>query len=378
MIKQTVFVGLSGGVDSSVAAARLLDQGYKVVGVFIKVWQPDFLKCDAESERLDAMRVAAHLGIPFLTLDAAAEYKKEVGDYFVQEYISGRTPNPDVMCNRHVKFGAFWRFAKEHGADFIATGHYARVEKIQNTNDTNGTNETNNTDSTNEANSTKHKTQTWKLLRGVDTNKDQSYFLWTLTQADLAYVLLPIGDSTKDEVRAEAKRRGLPTAVKKDSQGICFLGHVDIKEFLGHFVELKPGSVLDKNGQQIGTHDGALIYTLGQRHGFTVDGEAGRAPHFVVAKDVENNTITVDHNPPVMTSGSEINLTNTNSVSDHVLEGQLEAQIRYRQQPFRVEMLSWSATEGRLLPLNQIEQPASGQSVVLYQGEECLGGGLVL
>ncbi len=353
--KAVVFVGLSGGVDSSVAAARLLDQGYKVVGVFIKVWQPEFLKCDAESDRLDAMRVAAHLGIPFLTLDAAAEYKKEVGDYFVNEYISGRTPNPDVMCNRYVKFGAFWRFAKEYGADFIATGHYARVEKTQNTN----------------------KTQTWKLLRGIDTNKDQSYFLWTLTQSDLEHVLLPIGDSTKDEVRAEAKRRGLPTAVKKDSQGICFLGHVDIKEFLKHFVELQSGNVLDINSLVIGRHDGALIYTLGQRHGFTVLGEAGREPHFVVEKDVKNNTITVDRNPPVITSGSEISLIDTNSISNHPLEGQMAAQIRYRQQPFKVKMLSWKTIEARFLPLNQTEQPASGQSVVFYQGDECLGGGVI-
>lgn len=375
MRNQTVFVGLSGGVDSSVAAARLIDQGYKVVGVFIKVWQPEFLKCDAESDRLDAMRVAAHLGIPFLTLDAAEEYKKEVGDYFVDEYISGRTPNPDVTCNRHVKFGAFWRFAKAQGADFIATGHYARVQTAQSTNDTKDENSTNNTNYTN---GTNHKLGSYKLLRGVDDKKDQSYFLWTLTSEDLAHVLLPIGDSTKDEVRLEASRRGLPTATKKDSQGICFLGHVDIKEFLSHFVTLKTGRVLNTTGREIGIHDGALIYTIGQRHGFTVFGEAGRVPHFVVAKDVPLNTITVDVNPSVFAHGTKIVLQNTNIISNDLLAGDIEAQSRYRQCPFLVRVLSSTSSETSVSPLEEIERPASGQSLVFYRDEECLGGGVVL
>lgn len=344
-----VFVGLSGGVDSSVAAARLMDQGCRVVGVFIKVWQPDFLKCDAEKDRLDAMRVAAHLGIPFMTLDAAAEYKREVGDYFIGEYLQGRTPNPDVMCNRHVKFGAFWRFARAHGADFIATGHYARVVK----------------------------TQTYALLRGKDRNKDQSYFLWTLTQSDLSHVLFPVGDSSKDEIRAEAKLRGLPTAVKKDSQGICFLGHVDIKEFLSHFAQIEEGKVVDQKGREIGRHEGALIYTLGQRHGFTVFGEEGRVPHFVVAKDMERNTVTVDVKPPTLVQGTDMKLKQVNLIDDYLSPGNVEAQIRYRQSPFRARIISRESDALLVSPLQDVERPASGQSVVFYLGDRCLGGGVM-
>jgi tRNA-uridine 2-sulfurtransferase len=184
---QTVFVGLSGGVDSSVAAKRLIEAGYNVVGVFIKVWHPDFLVCNWEQERLDAMRVAAKLGIPFLTCDAEAAYRDAVAHYFIESYRAGKTPNPDVMCNKEVKFGAFLEFAKAHGADYIATGHYA-----QHIGDT--------------------------LVRGVDTGKDQSYFLWTLTPEQLAYTLLPVGDSQKETIRTEAAAAGLITAEKKDSQ----------------------------------------------------------------------------------------------------------------------------------------------------------------
>lgn len=347
--KPLVFVGLSGGVDSSVAAARLLRQGYRVVGVFIKVWQPDFLKCDSEQERLDAMRVAAHLKIPFLTLDAAEEYKKEVGDYFINEYLIGRTPNPDVMCNRHVKFGIFWKFAQSHGADYIATGHYARVYK---------------------------EGSECHLLRGVDQNKDQSYFLWTLTQADLEQVLFPVGDSPKEEIRKEAVAYGLPTAIKKDSQGICFLGHVDIKEFLSHFTTLEAGDVLDEDGQVVGRHAGALIYTLGQRHGFTVLGEAGREPHYVIGKDVPTNTVVVSLKPPVLVRESDIKLSAVNSILSQ-LPQTLEAQIRYRQTPFKAELEKVAGTEATLSSMEEIERPAVGQSVVFYNDDECLGGGVV-
>lgn len=353
--KPVVFVGLSGGVDSSVAAARLVDQGYRVVGVFIKVWEPEFLKCDAEKDRLDAMRVAAHLGIPFLTLDAAEEYKSEVGEYFVGEYLKGRTPNPDVMCNRHVKFGAFWRFAQKHGADFIATGHYARIEKVPGS--TSGD-------------------RSYKLLRGKDPKKDQSYFLWTLTPADLAHILFPVGDSTKEDIRIEAVKRKLPTAAKKDSQGICFLGHVDVKEFLSHFAAVEPGKVVDESGCEIGRHEGALIYTLGQRHGFTVFGEEGREAHFVVAKDVERNMITVDKKPPMILDGSDVALKQVNVLENKLL-GNVEAQIRYRQTPFLARIVSTVGGSMLMSPRQDIERPATGQSVVFYLGEECLGGGIV-
>lgn len=349
--KKTVFVGLSGGVDSSVAALRLKKRGFNVVGVFIKVWQPDFLECDSEKDRLDAMRAAAHLDIPFLTLDAAKEYKQGVGDYFVNEYLKGRTPNPDVMCNRYVKFGVFWDFAKAHGADYIATGHYARIRE---------------------------EASHYRLERGADPAKDQSYFLWTLTKDDLSHVLFPVGDSLKEEIRKEAKEAGLLNAERKDSQGICFLGHVDIPDFLSHFVSLKEGKVLDKSGKEIGTHQGALVYTIGQRHGFEVKISGGSTtPHYVIAKDVSKNTITVDTKTPEINKGEQIKLEGINWLGENTPEQmQLEAQFRYRQKPIKVE-LKKNAAGWQLNLLENTSVPDSGQSVVFYQEDELLGGGVV-
>ena len=267
--KEKVFVGLSGGVDSSVAALRLLKDGYDVVGVFIKTWQPDFIQCDWGKERLDAMRVAAHLEIPFLTCDAEGAYKQSVADYMIDEYRKGRTPNPDVMCNKYVKFETFLKFALEHGADKIATGHYAQVKEIDGI---------------------------YHLYRGNDINKDQSYFLWTLNQKQLKHTLFPVGNSDKSIVRKEAENFGLPTAKKQDSQGVCFLGDIDIQEFLKHFIETKKGVVLDKDGNAIGEHDGVIFYTLGQRHGFrTYKKTDSSTPMFVIQRDIKENTLTVSN-----------------------------------------------------------------------------------
>lgn len=344
-------VGLSGGVDSSVAALRLKNAGYDVVGVFIKVWQPDWLKCDWEQERIDAMKVAAYLDIPFLTCDAVETYKQEVANYLIQSYQDGITPNPDVMCNRHVKFGSFWEFAKEYDADFIATGHYAISKEIGG-----GHN----------------------LLRGKDVEKDQSYFLWTLTQNDLSHVLFPTGMSEKALVRDEAQKAGLPTAKKKDSQGICFLGHVDMKEFLSHYVKLEAGPVVDTKGETIGEHGGALTYTLGQRHGFTVKNQSEEsAPWFVVGKDVARNILIVDIKPKMLTRDDSIRLTNTNWIHE-VEEGkEYEAQFRYRQKPFKVKVSQVNEGEVILNELDIVEVPANGQSCVLYDGEMCFGGGII-
>ncbi len=349
--KQTVFVGMSGGVDSSVAAKRLIDQGYDVVGVFIKVWHPDFMVCNWEQERLDAMRVAAHLEIPFLTCDAETEYRDEVARYFIEEYKAGRTPNPDVMCNQHVKFGAFLRFAKERGADFIATGHYAqRLESESST----------------------------EMHRGLDIGKDQTYFLWTLSQEQLDYTLFPVGDTPKDRIREEAEAAGIPTAAKKDSQGICFLGHVDIPEFLSHYVDLIPGDVIDEKGDVIGKHEGSLVYTLGQRHGFTLNTEdTERKPMFVVDRDIDNNTITVATNSSKIESDTDIILKNV-VLRNEIKEGEiLEAQFRYRQTPFEVTIRNVSDKEIKLSCVADVERPAAGQSCVLYNQTLCIGGGQV-
>ncbi len=349
---KTVFVGLSGGVDSSVAALRLKNQGYNVVGVFIKVWHPDWLSCNWEAERLDAMRVAARLDIPFLTCDAEHAYKEGVANYFIQEYQAGRTPNPDVLCNKEVKFGAFLRFAEAKQADFIATGHYA--QKIET-----------------EAG--------FELHRGNDTNKDQSYFLWTLTQKQLHHILLPVGDTKKETIRKEAQKAGLLTSFKKDSQGICFLGHIDIKEFLGHYTELTPGPVENERGDVIGQHDGALIYTIGQRHGFTLHiNTPDSHPHYVTAKNMTTNTIIVSTHPPKIDKTKDITLHSCNWILQPPKPGDvIEMQTRYRQTPFPVVCTSIEDTTAVFSPTQPIDATAQGQSAVGYQSQHCLGGGII-
>ncbi|MEY3784026.1 MAG: tRNA-specific 2-thiouridylase MnmA [Candidatus Parcubacteria bacterium] len=347
--QQTVFVGLSGGVDSAVAAARLVASGYKVVGVFIKVWHPDFMVCNWEVERLDAMRVAARLDIPFLTCDAEAAYRDDVAHYFIEEYRAGRTPNPDVMCNQYVKFGAFLKFAQTHGADFIATGHYAqRIDGEFGP----------------------------ELHRGTDTNKDQTYFLWTLSPEQLAASLFPVGDTPKPQIRLEAEALGIPVAEKKDSQGVCFLGHIDIPEFLAHYIDLTPGPVVTEQGEVIGQHKGAFVYTLGQRHGFTLDThDVSRPPMFVIAKDVATNTLVVGPNKAEVTKNNHLSLSHI-VLRQKIEVGEIiEAQIRYRQTPFLVRVVEVMETSIIIIPESNTEEPAVGQSCVLYRGTLCIGGG---
>ena len=348
---KTVFVGLSGGVDSSVAAARLLAEGFDVVGVFIKVWHPEFMVCNWEQERLDAMRVAAHLDIPFLTCDAESEYRDDVAKYFIDEYKSGRTPNPDVMCNQHVKFGAFLRYAQKKGADYIATGHYVqRIDSDKN----------------------------FEMHRGVDKNKDQSYFLWTLSKEQLEYSLFPVGDTPKNEIRREAELAGIPVASKKDSQGICFLGHVDIADFLSHYIDLIPGSVLNLKNEVIGIHKGALVYTNGQRHGFEINEKSTvRKPYFVIGRDIKKNTITVSNEEGITESTDEVELSRVIIRQNITTGDKLEAQFRYRQKPFEVEVLRLDGSVLTIQPIKPQEEPASGQSCVLYKNSLCFGGGII-
>ncbi|MDB5194257.1 MAG: tRNA (5-methylaminomethyl-2-thiouridylate)-methyltransferase, tRNA-specific 2-thiouridylase [Parcubacteria group bacterium] len=336
-----VFVGLSGGVDSAVSAALLKQAGYDVTGIFIKTWSPDFITCTWREERRDAMRVAAHLDIPFLFFDFEEEYKKGVAEYMIEEYRKGRTPNPDVMCNRVVKFGAFWKKAKEMGADFIATGHYAQTDGAS-------------------------------LKEGMDKEKDQSYFLWMLTQDDLSHTLFPVGHLEKKEVRRLAKQFGLPVSEKKDSQGICFLGDVDIEEFLSHFIDLRKGSVLDTGGEVIGTHNGALLYTLGERHGFEITRKTSDSkPYFVIGKNLERNTITVSDKPAeiALHSPRSMPIKDMNRIHDPLAEA--EARIRYRQEKFAVEI-----HENEVI-FEAPQTAAPGQSIVFYKGVECLGGAIM-
>jgi len=391
--KKKVFVGVSGGVDSSVSALLLKQQGYDVVGVFIRTWNPDFIEparivgrggCTWKEERRDAMRVCAQLDIPFLECDAEEAYKKNVAEYMIEEYKKGRTPNPDVMCNREVKFGVFWEFAKKHGADYIATGHYA-------------------------INNYELRINNYELKKGKDPSKDQSYFLWMLTKEDLGHVIFPVGGMDKSEVRKIAEKNGLITSRKKDSQGICFLGPIDLKEFLSHYIESKKGDVLlarqssseggNENGEVIGFHDGAVFFTIGERHGFTITKKSkDDKPYYVVSKDIENNTITVStssensfssgpriSSPKTLEdlkarpdrsekelSDFVINIANINWISEIPKENKIyQAQIRYHGEFFECRV------EGDIIKFKKDILVASGQSVVVYDKDVCLGGGIV-
>ncbi len=280
MKKGKVVVGMSGGVDSSVAAALLKKEGYDVVGVFIKISVPELSNCDWRAERRDAMRAAAKIGLPLLTLDLSEEYKKLVIDYLLREYKAGRTPNPDVMCNKEIKFGVFYREAMKRGVDFVATGHYA-IRRGDNFPAPGQRGEV----------ATKSSP---RLLTSRDKNKDQTYFLWTLTPEILAHTLFPIGEYKKSEVRKLAAKFGLPNAAKPDSQGLCFLGPVDFKDFLAQHLPEKVGQVLNEKGEVVGEHKGAHFYTIGERHGFTLFHQTpDEAPHYIVGKDVKNNTLTI-------------------------------------------------------------------------------------
>jgi tRNA-specific 2-thiouridylase len=377
--KGKVFVGLSGGVDSSVSAALLKEAGFDVYGVFIKVWQPEFWGgCTMKEDRLDAMRVCAKLDIPFYTLNLEKEYKKEVVDYMISEYKIGRTPNPDVMCNKYVKFGGFFDWAMKNGADYVATGHYARMLK--------GKQKKAQTQVLGSPSQTRpdHSPDQFSacLLAGVDKNKDQSYFLWTLTQKQLTKTLFPVGNMEKPMVRKLAKKFGLSTAVKKDSQGLCFIGKVDMADFLKEFISPKKGNVLNEKGEVIGGHDGAFYYTLGQRHGFEITKKTtSEDRYFIIDKDFENNTLTVSHNPIKTEDDSqkEIILKNVNwiSGSEPDFTKKYSARIRYRQP---LEKCSFKKDEnGDLVIIFSRFQkaPTPGQSVVFYDGEICLGGGII-
>lgn len=345
---------MSGGVDSSVSAALLKEQGYDVTGVFLNVWQPDFIRCSRGDDRIEAMRAAARLGIQFLTFDFEDEYKRGVVDYMIAEYRAGRTPNPDVMCNRHVKFGAFLKKALAVGADYIATGHYARVER---------------------------ENSKYKLFAGTDTGKDQSYFLWTLTQEQLSHALFPVGDLRKTDVRELAKKFGLPNAEREESQGLCFVGEFDMSEFLEHFIPKKVGDVLDENGEVIGSHEGAFHYTLGQRHGFEV---WKRSPidgaRYCVAKDIEKNTITVSFREiEIKTASKEVSLRDAHFIAGVPpdLGKKYAARIRYRQ-PLQACRLATVDGTAYVVVFDLPQRAVTpGQSLVLYDGKECLGGAVI-
>ena len=342
-----VYVGMSGGVDSSLTAALLKEQGYDVTGVYMKNWTQDLpgMKCPWADDLADAKRVAVQLGIDFKVFDFETEYKHKVVDYMIDEYKLGRTPNPDIMCNQEVKFKLFLETALEDGADMIATGHYARVEDSA-------------------------------LKQAVDTNKDQTYFLYRVSGEALKKTLFPLGDYTKPKVREMAKERGLYTATKKDSQGICFVGQIGIREFLSQYVEQTAGSIIDKKtGKVLGQHDGAIFYTIGQRHGLEL---GGGLPYYVVGKDMDKNEVyvTTDLNDETLWK-PELRLGAVQWIHKMPEDGDYSIRVRHRAQLVNARM----STENEAITL-VLEHPeravAAGQSVVIYKGDTCLGGGIVI
>lgn len=337
------YVGMSGGVDSSVTAALLKKQGYDVTGVYMKNWTRDLpgFACPWKEDFQDAKRVAVQLDIPFRTYDFQKQYRQKVVDYMVDEYRAGRTPNPDVMCNQEVKFKLFLETALEDGADLIATGHYARVKD-------------------------------GGLYTGLDGNKDQSYFLYRVTEEALGRTLMPVGGMRKPEVRALAQELGLATADKKDSQGICFVGKVGIKEFL--LTELgpqEPGPIIDQHGNEIGRHDGAIFYTIGQRHGLNV---GGGLPYYVARKDMKANTVyvTTDLGDKELWRKEAV-LEGMHWINDKPAAGR-KYKVRLR---YRGPLVGCDLKDGRLILDEEQRGIAAGQSAVVYDGEKCLGGGII-
>lgn len=359
--QQVIYVALSGGVDSAVAAALLKRKGYNVRGIFLREYDlslpsafGDAIECTQSKDRQSALAVAASLDIPFEEWDFRHAYHKTVINYLVREYTHGRTPNPDIMCNSVIKFGLFMKRALKEGADYIATGHYARLSRFS----SGGT----------------------RLRIAKDLNKDQTYFLTTLTQDQLQHCLFPIGNLLKSEVRKKAKEFGLPNWNRKDSQGICFIGKLSMIDFLKTVIPQKKGPLETCDGQRVGTHDGAAFFTIGQRHGLGFPG--GEKPYYVVDKDMGKNIVVVDHEQPsAALYKKELACSAVHWISGkepaHPLR--CRARVRYRQalQSCAITRMSKKNKQYRVIFSRPQRAIAPGQSVVFYKGQECLGGGII-
>ena len=356
--KTKVIVGMSGGVDSSVSAYLLQQEGYQVEGLFMKNWEEDDTEeyCAAAQDLEDAKAVCDKLGIKLHTINFATEYWDNVFEYFLAEYKAGRTPNPDIMCNKEIKFKAFLEFACEDlDADYIATGHY--VQRA-------------------------YQDGKWAMLRGLDDNKDQSYFLYTLSHEQVGRTLFPVGNIEKPKVREIAEQADLITHNKKDSTGICFIGERKFKDFLAQYLPAQPGNIESAEGEVIGKHDGLMYHTLGQRKGLRIGGLAnsGEEPWYVVEKDLIRNVLIAGqgHNHPRLFSkgliGNQLHLVNRNELTDPI---KCTVKTRYRQDDVACNLSPMANGEYLVMFDEQQSSVTPGQSVVFYQGDVCLGGGII-
>ncbi len=359
--KQRIFVAMSGGVDSSTVAAILKEQGHDIIGVFMRQYDADYgpaalsddldaVRCSWREDKRDALAACATLGIPFEEWDFRDVYQREVVDYMTREYAAGRTPNPDVMCNRFVKFDAFFKKAREHGADMIATGHYVR---IQHTEDGHG------------------------LYEAHDTNKDQSYFLWALSPEVLPYCLFPLGDLEKPTVRTLAKKHALANWDKKDSQGVCFIGKISMRDFLKGKIATTPGPLCTLDGKQVGTHDGAALYTIGQRHGLGFGG--GEHTYYVAKKDMKANIVYVaPETEPEHLLAKTLQFDTVNWLAPlPVFPLQCKARTRYREPLHDVTIREVAPGTFMAEFEESIRAITEGQAIVLYDKGKMLGGGVI-
>ncbi|MBQ1373328.1 tRNA-specific 2-thiouridylase [Candidatus Saccharibacteria bacterium] len=452
---KTVFVGMSGGVDSSVSALLLKEQGYNVIGVYMKNWSKDLpgMKCPWAEDLADAKRVAVKLGIDFEVWDFEEAYKEKVVEYMLREFRAGNTPNPDIMCNQEIKFKLFYEKAMERGADYIATGHYARVVagvqddlRVLASQSRSGARRSlpspwgsratpqfanfrtplrRDSDATRKESSIlRQKDNTdYLLARAVDENKDQTYFLYRISEEALAHTIFPIGEMTKPEVKKLAEKKGLHNAYKKESMGVCFVGEVGMKDFLKGYIDIRPGEIREIESEKVlGYHEGVIFYTIGQRHGLYLTGIAGEVndglPYYVVKKDIDNNIVYVSKNlnneyiwakrlelkdivlraqglaPPSRSGARPSGLSpqadgatprfanlrtplRRDSDATRANMGDILVRLRHRAPLIPAKMVLGENGTATLEFENEVKRPAAGQSAVVYDGEICLGGGII-
>ncbi len=387
ILMKTVYVGMSGGVDSSVSALLLKEQGYHVVGIYMKNWSQDLpgMKCPWAEDLADAKRVAVKLGIDFEVWDFEDAYREKVVEYMLDEFKKGNTPNPDIMCNQEIKFKLFYEKAMEAGADYIATGHYARIKTLSD-NSYSGSRRSRPSPRGERANPraaalrntpSQELSEQTLLMRAVDENKDQTYFLYRISDEALAHTIFPIGEMMKPEVKKLAEKNGLHNAYKKESMGVCFVGEVGMKDFLKEYIDIEPGEIREIESEKVlGYHEGAVFYTIGQRHGLYLNGEKGTVndgmPYYVVKKDIKNNIVYVSKN-----LNHEAIWTRKLELKDILLHQDVNNNVQVRLR-HRAPLIPAIFDGGTLHFEKEIKRPASGQSAVLYDGEICLGGGILV